>query len=274
MQPANCLNCGAALQAHQKYCPECGQKTGIPRITMRQLLRDFLQTITHAEKGLLKLIRGLAINPGRTAVEYVEGKRKTYFNPFGFLALCIAFMLFMNNWIKPYGDLPVADPEVLARMPDEYIRHQYLLSMERTARVQDFLNKNMNIVSVLVTPYFAFFLWLFFRKRKRNMAEINIAYLLFTGFSNAVSSVLFAPWLAMHSNTSTAYYFIFWGSVLLQTLYFIWGLNTFFNYRSASGFIKILAVLFLIGFIGFILFFIGLFIYVYRGETFKVLRYL
>jgi Protein of unknown function (DUF3667) len=274
MLPADCLNCGAALQSHQKYCPLCGQKANIPRITMRQLLRDFLQTITHADKGLLKLIKGLAINPGKTASEYVEGRRKTYFSPFGFLAVCIAFMLFMNKWIKPYGDLPVADAEVLARMPDEYIRHQYLLSMERMARVQDFSNKNMNIVSILVTPYFAFFLWLFFRHRGRNMGEITITYLLFTGFSNAVSSVLFAPWMAMHRNTSVTYYFIFWGSMLLQTMYFAWGLKVFFNYKTTSGYMKVLGALLLIGFIGFILLFIGLFIYVYRGETFKVLQYL
>jgi hypothetical protein len=273
MQPANCLNCGVALQVHQKYCPGCGQKTDTPRITMRQLLRDFLQTFTHAEKGLFKLIKGLTINPGRTAAEYVEGKRKTYFNPFSFLAICVGFMLFMNHWIKPYPDLPVPDPQVLARMPDDYIRDLYVVSVERTAALQDFFNKNMNILLVFITPYFAFVLWLFFRYRNRNMAEINVAYLLFTGFSNLASPLIFAPCLSMVRNTP-AYYYVYWSIAFIQTLYFAWGRKIFFNYRTTSGYIKVLGVLLLIGLIGFILLFTGLFIYVYGGETFQVLKYL
>src|SRR5260370_35990241 len=143
MQPTNCLNCGAALLASQNYCPNCGQKADTARITMRQLLFNFLQTFTHAERGLLNLMKGLAINPGRTATEYVEGKRKSYFNPFTFLAVCIAFMLLLNKWIKPYDGLPVPDPQVLARITDDAIKNMYLLSIERTAGVQDFLNKNL-----------------------------------------------------------------------------------------------------------------------------------
>src|SRR5450631_2514049 len=98
MQEANCLNCGAALQAHQKYCYNCGQRSDTNRITFPHLLRDFFQTISHADKGLINLFKGLAIHPGKVAAEYADGKRKMYFNPFGFLAICIAFMTLLNNW--------------------------------------------------------------------------------------------------------------------------------------------------------------------------------
>ncbi|HLG40615.1 MAG TPA: hypothetical protein VI461_13145, partial [Chitinophagaceae bacterium] len=187
--------------------------------------------------------------------------------------LCVAFMLFMNHWIKPYADLPVPDPEVTTRMPDDYIRDLYVTTVEKTAAVQDFFNKNMNILLVFATPFFAFFLWVFFRSRKRNMAEINVAYLLFTGFSNVASSIVFAPLLSIVRDTSS-YYYVFWTVSFIQTLYFAWGLKTFFNYRSAGGYFTVLGALMLIGLIGFIALFGGLFIYIYRGDSFQVLRYL
>jgi hypothetical protein len=272
MQQANCLNCGAVLTPQQKFCDNCGQKKDTPRITLPGLAKDFLQIITHADKGLLKLLKGLVTNPGKTAAEYVEGKRKTYFNPFTFLALCIAFMLFVNSWTKPYGDLPVPDPEVLARIPDEQTKELYILTVERNAKMQNFSNKNLSNLSVLVAPYFAFFLWLFFPGRKRNVAEITVAYVLFTGFGNVLSTIFISPWLAMYRNTS-AYYPIFCTSLLLQTMYYAWGLKTFFNFRTAGGYIKVLAALGLIGLIGFILLIICLFFYVYHG-AFSVFKYL
>ena len=197
-----------------------------------QLLRDFFQYFTHAEKGVINLFKGLAIRPGKVAAEYVEGKRKTYFNPFTFLALCIAFMAFLNSRIKPYNDLSVPDPKIMARMPDERLKNLYVLTVKRNSGVQEVANRNLNLLSVAVTPYFAFFLWLFFRRRKRNMAEISVAYILFTGFANVLTTILISPWLAMTRNTG-AYYPIFYGSMLLQTFYFAWGIKeTFFNYTS------------------------------------------
>jgi len=272
MQRANCLNCGGVLTAEQQFCPACGQKTKTPRITARHLLYDFLQSFVRTEKGLFKLLKGLATNPGKTAAEYVEGKRKKYFNPFTFLALCIAFMVFVNNWLKPYDDLPQPDPEVLARITDESRRELYLLTVERLAAVQRIFNKNLNIVSVLVAPYFAFFLWLFFRNRGRNFAEITIAYILFTGFCSVLVTILVSPWLSLFRN-SPAYYPILYSSVLLQIMYDAWGLKIFFNYRTAGSYIKVLAVLGLIGLIGFILLIVAYFLYVYRG-AYWVLQYL
>jgi hypothetical protein len=272
MQSPDCLNCGGAITVSQKFCPKCGQQTGLPRLTMRQLSRDFLQKLLHAEQGLLKLFRGLLLRPGPTAVEYVEGKRKTYFNPFGFLAICITLMVLYNKWIKPYGDLPVPDPDILANMPDEEYKRLYTLSVDRIARVQDFANRNLNLISVLVTPYFSFSLWLFYRNRNRNMAEITVAYLLYTGFTNVVSSLLFSPLLAMVRNTPM-YYYLFCTSLLLQTFYFAWGFKVFFGYRTTRNYFKVLLVLWLIGFIGLILLIASYFIYAYHG-AYNIFPYL
>ncbi len=266
MQPPNCLNCGAALSTEQKFCSNCGQQTNVSRITNLHLLQEFIRSFAKGDKGVLRLLKGLAMNPGKTAAEYVQGRRKTYFNPFAFLAICIAFMVFMNKWIKPYGDLPTPDPKVLARIPYEQLKQEYLFSVGRIAKIQDFSNRNLNLLSVIVAPYFAFFLWLFFRQRKRNLAEITVAYILFTGFGNILSTVLVSSWLASYRNTS-AYYVILYTSLGLQTMYYAWGFKTFLGYRTAGGYIKVLAVLGLIGIIGFAILMTALYFYVFRDPA-------
>ncbi|HMK26624.1 MAG TPA: DUF3667 domain-containing protein [Chitinophagaceae bacterium] len=273
MQKTGCLNCGATLIPGQNFCPNCGQKTGIPRITTRSLLRDFLQTILHAEKGIFNLLRGLARHPGRVVTEYVEGKRKKYFNPFSFLALCIAFMVLMNGWLKPYQDVPVPNQQVIVRLPDEKTKELYLLTVKRSAEAQGFFNRNMNFGTLITAPFYAVFLWLFFKRRGRNMAEIAVAYILLTAFIDVLFTVLASPWLALYRGSLTHDY-IFWAGLILETFYYAWGLKTFFGYSTKGGYFKVLLALWLTGLIGLVLLMVSYFIYVYHGGASVVLRYL
>ena len=105
------------------------------------------------------------------------------------------------------------------------------------------------------------------------MAEITVAYIYFTGFSNVLSALLISPLLAGIRDTP-AYNPVLYSSILLQTFYFAWGFKVFFKYRTTGEYIKVLLVLWLAGAVGLILFFTGLFIYVYRGGVFEVLKYI
>ncbi len=273
MQATHCLNCGETLQSDQVFCPHCGQKTTTSRLTFRHLGYDFLQTFLRTEKGLFNLLRGLTMHPGRVAAEYARGKRKSYFSPFAFMGICIALMLLINNWLQPYIVQPEPSPEVLARMPDAATMKLYLVSLERIGEVQRFANKHMNTISVLVSPYFAFWLWLFFRRRGWNLAEITVAYILFSAFSNLVTAILIAPFLSF-TGESWLYYPLLYGSIFLQVLYVAWGMKDFFHFKTAGGYWKVLLVLGLAGLVGFIVILILYFLYVYHGHISTVLRYL
>lgn len=275
MPTTNCLNCGEALFASQNYCPQCGQKSDTPRITFGYLFHEFLQWITNADKGFLKLLKGLALHPARVATDYVQGKRKSYFSPFACLAICIAFSVFINSWIKPYRQPPPSDENILQRLPDERLRNLYLETVDRNASAQKMFNNNLNIFSVVVAPYFAFVLWVFFRKRNRNrnIPEITMVYILFTAFANLIFSILIAPLLAIFRDTNAYFYALFIG-IFFQTLYYVWGLKNFFGLKGFWGYVKILLVLGLGGLVITILLLIGLGFYVYGGERFEVLPYL
>ena len=249
MKP-NCLNCAEVLYPRDKYCGRCGQKTNIDRISFKELGHEFFHTILHVEQGVMRLFKGLLFRPGKTAAEFVEGKRKTYFNPFTFMAICVAITIFSHNWLNPYIDPSVPDQSVLSKIP-ELERPAYLERNQRLADLQKFSTTNMNLIDVIVCPWFALGLWLFYRKRKRNIAEITVAYLLFTAFGLVLFTVFISIPLHFLRNTA-AYQPVFWSGILLQSMYYAWGLKGFFNLTKTWDYIKILAVLALIALIGLI----------------------
>lgn len=55
--------------------------------------------------------------------------------------------------------------------------------------------------------------------------------------------------------------------MFVQIVYDAWGMKTFFQYKTAGGFIKVLLALLLIGFIGLIIILVFLFFYVYQGSA-------
>lgn len=40
MQQTNCLNCETYLQINQKFCPQCGQKTNIHRLSFHEVSHE------------------------------------------------------------------------------------------------------------------------------------------------------------------------------------------------------------------------------------------
>ena len=260
----SCLNCGATLRTDQNFCPLCGQKTDTGRLTIRQLAKDFLVMISKVEKGLVRLLKGLTFRPGNVAIEYIEGKRKKYFSPLAFMTVCIALTVVINNWVKPWSTKIEPDPTVLARIYDEPTREKYLRTVERNAWIQGVANKNLSTISVLVAPYYALFLWWFFKRRNRNFAEIIVAYLLFAAYSTLVSTLVFSPLMGW-TRDSSAYYYIQVTGFIAQTAYMAWGMKVFFGLKGRGGYIKMLAALSLIGVIGFILLLVASFLYVFYG---------
>jgi len=266
-----CLNCGTEIIPRQNFCPNCGQKAETPRITFSYLAREFLLVFLHTDKGLFNLIKRLAVDPGGVATDFAEGRRKRYFNPFGFLTICIALSFPIYLLVKPDQDLPQPEFENLQRIPAD-LQLLALDAKDRAQTVQHFFNKNINFISVFVAPYFAFILWLFFRRRKRNIAEITLAYILFIGFGNIISVAIFYPLIAIF-NSPGSFSVLIWISMFAQIGYDAWGMKTFFQYKTAGGYIKVLSVLLLAGFIGLIIILVFLFFYVYHGST-ELLYYL
>lgn len=270
MQPANCLNCNHALYPGQKFCDRCGQKTDVHRLTVGHLFHELFHAVTHTDKSIFHLFKGLALHPGKVAAEYVEGKRKKYFNPFTFLLLCIGFMIFVNNMVKPYPELK-ADPNIVRQIPTEAGRKLYIRTIERTNNATQLVNKNTNLVYLIAIPFYALIVWLFYRWRGRNFAEIVLAFVLFTGFVGTVFTIVFTPLMAYNRTPSNAITYGL-GGTFLFIVYYAWGFKGFLRYKSAKAFIHLFFVLVLTMLLWFLITLVFYFWYIYDEQTVPVLK--
>ncbi|WP_159103008.1 DUF3667 domain-containing protein [Flavobacterium sp. B17] len=71
------MNCGHSVS--DEFCPHCGQKTDTARITPHSLIKnDILGSIWHVEAKFFNTLKDIFFRPGKTAMDYISGKRIRY----------------------------------------------------------------------------------------------------------------------------------------------------------------------------------------------------
>ncbi|MBC7826679.1 MAG: DUF3667 domain-containing protein [Chitinophagaceae bacterium] len=243
MLSSNCLNCNTALEHGQRFCPTCGQSTKTHRLSITHFFHEAFHAVTHADKGVFHLLKCLSIRPGTTAKEYLQGRRKAYFNPFTFFLLIMGVFVFLNMYFNPPRKTVEPDTRVLARIPTETGKQNYIATMDRVDRVSGFTRNNGNILAMVAVPYISLITWAFFRKREYNYAEHLAANMMFITFSNLGFAVLVFPLQALTRNTA-AHPFIVLIGMIVQVFYLAWSLNGFLALKSAGSRMKSFAVSF------------------------------
>lgn len=203
MHPTNCLNCGTLLTADDRFCPTCGQKSDTHRLTVGHIWHDLVHAFTHADKGLLFTVKELIIRPGIVAREYIQGKRKKYFNPFSFLIIVVGITILANSVFKPYEMDEAYYKKTTEQFQQSSKKQKFIKILERRKKMGEFMNKHTNVVLFISTPFIAFILWLLFRGRKINYAEHVAVMAYVNGFLNILLILLFGPLLYFTRGTST-----------------------------------------------------------------------
>jgi len=75
-----CENCGTPLQGD--FCHECGQRGVELRRPVIGLAQDIIVETLSIDSKLFRTFRGLLLNPGKVAHNYISGKRAQYTPPF------------------------------------------------------------------------------------------------------------------------------------------------------------------------------------------------
>lgn len=263
MSESICLNCQAESQPSQKFCSQCGQKLATHRITISHFLHDFFHAFTHTDKGIFYLLKGMATRPGIVAREYVEGKRKKYFNPFTFFLILAGLFVFSSSLSSSSSKSSEPKAEVLARIPTEEGRQKYV----RGLAVGGFMTKHGNIVAMVAVPFIAIIFWLFYRSNRYNYAEHLTANLMFVTFSNLVFTLIVFPFQGLFHDSPTFKYFIY-GAQLLQAIYFTWCYYQFMRYDSFGKGLKTFLVSVLAIVLWNVLTLSFMAIYIYRDANF------
>lgn len=149
MSQKSCLNCGRSVSG--EFCPHCGQKTDTARITSKSLIQnDILGSIWHMEARFFDTVKHIIFRPGKTAMDYISGKRIRY-NSF----IPLLLVLFSFNVLGLHYYEKFAPTEVLA---DD-------------SEIKDFLSRYSKAILFVIIPMLAINAYFLFGRIKLNIAE-------------------------------------------------------------------------------------------------------
>lgn len=90
-----CISCN--YEHEENFCPNCGEKSNVDKITFTSMLRSTFLSITNMDKGFLYNLKHLTLNPRNTILDYISGKRKAIYNPITFLLISITIYIIITD---------------------------------------------------------------------------------------------------------------------------------------------------------------------------------
>lgn len=243
-----CKNCAATFEG--KYCSNCGQSANIHRITFKHLVHEFFHAFTHTDKGFILLAKALIARPGHVALDYLDGKRKRYFNPLSFLVITTAiyaFTTYHTGYFKALSGPPPQRPQAQSQMRERPSEAALVFFKAMGKANQIVAGYNGKILGLfLIYPLLAFFTWLFFIRNKQNFAEILVLSSFIVGEMYLFMIVVIIPAFLIAPSTVSEGNWTFHG---ISTIYMGIAYQQFFKNHIVltilkTALIKILYVIF------------------------------
>ena len=94
----HCITCNH--EHEENYCPNCGEKNGVKKISLSSIFEDAFSTITNMDKGFLFNIKNLIVNPKKITLDYLQGKRRGILNPMSYLIISVTIYLIVLSIFK------------------------------------------------------------------------------------------------------------------------------------------------------------------------------
>jgi hypothetical protein len=190
-----CANCGTPRAG--PFCHGCGQEFLGERLTLRLLVRQFGERV-RLERGILRTMWDMTLDPGRAIRSYVTGTRRRYVNPFTYLffgaaASLVVFPLYRRQlvaWIEEISAAGDGMPFFSDAQTAAY-NHLLLELVQRTA-----------LTGMAMCILFALLIRLFFR-RQMNLPEASVFSLYTFGQVFVLHTVLVVPWFLWLGDFST-----------------------------------------------------------------------
>jgi hypothetical protein len=212
---SHCQNCNATVTSRQAYCSACGQKRIFERLTLREIAHELIHAILHVDRSAISLVRMLLVRPGTVALDYVQGRRKRYFGPFGFLFIVVAVAAAAFA-VTGFRVVPTKDANGVA----------------------DFLQNHINLVMFAEVPLLAGFSRLFYRRADFNFAEHLVLAAYTSGLRVLIAALFLIPawWLLRPTNATGVYLYL--GFLMAWSMYFGFAASQFFSGRRAASWCK------------------------------------
>lgn len=171
-----CLNCNAEVNSN--YCPDCGQRQMVKRLSLREGWNDFWARIYGFDGLFLNTLRDLTIKPGFAARDFVNGNRVKYYGPVGYFFLMITLYLIVASFLN------IEIRDVMKLSSTVAATNQPLAGSGQdqfNTMILNMISDNLKLFSFLIIPFQALMALLFFRKSRFNFIEHSVVPLYVTG---------------------------------------------------------------------------------------------
>ncbi len=163
-----CLNCGNTYSG--RICSNCGQRAGIKRLTVKQVLGDIPRSFLYLEKRFSRLLRDFYKDPIQTIKDYSERKRRHYSSP-------VQAYYFFTSIYLILRSMYVSDLEGFSEGEDmmDAVFDRFVEAMN----LMEELSETVYVYLTLPISLGISFAW-FFRKSLNLAESIAMAYLFYT----------------------------------------------------------------------------------------------
>jgi hypothetical protein len=210
MKHHHCLNCGKSV--NDKFCSACGQKSDTHRLSFKHFIaHDVLHGTFHLEKGMLFTAKQALIRPGKAALDYIAGKRVSYYNIFYFILLLMGLSVVLKYY---YNKISLSiDPDRALQMKVN----------EAGQTISDILSSYGKFFTFAIVPVVALNSLLIFKRKKLNYSEHSmISGVLLLGLLLIIVFVLVISFFEFLGISTTLFDFIhinFKYVLLIYTIY-------------------------------------------------------
>jgi Protein of unknown function (DUF3667). len=254
-----CPNCNCVVNGY--FCSNCGQKK-YKRIDRKYIWEELQYTVFHTNKGFLYSVKNLIVNPGRTAKEFIDGKRVNHYKP-----ILLAFVL---SGISAFISFKVVG---LNDIMKEVFSKKELYS-ELMNNVLSFVTSYSSFMMLFFVPFLALFSKIAFRKWGQNYYEHVVMNAYMLSFHALVNIIVIYPIMFFtKGNTAIIGYFVFL-SIYIIPFVLVWFYKGFYKEHSLKSVIlKVLLILLMI-FVGymFVVFALATYLYLYKPEMLQQMQ--
>jgi hypothetical protein len=164
------VNCGEPVNS--KYCPNCGQKKDVGRLSFQTLYADLQFKLFGLDSKYFKTFIDLTYKPGKVLKSYLSGNRIQYAGPvpYFFVAITLLVLLITLLNIDMVGYTAPSTNALNSGLTDANIERQHIY--------QEWIFKHYKFLNFLLIPVYVLAARLLFRKDGYNLLE-NSAFMLY-----------------------------------------------------------------------------------------------
>jgi len=251
----DCKNCNTHLRLEYRFCPGCGAKTEVQRITFRALTQDLIDRVLNLDNSVVRTFTQLFIRPEAVIGGYLSGLRKRYLNPVSYLGIAltlsgvIVFLIqrFFKENIDFTGGVESANPQFSEKWADLVFDFNALFFLA-------FL------------PMLALPAYLIMNKVRYNLAEYTVVFIYVLAHFSIVSFPISMTTLLLNPDYYLTVNQPLQGLMLAYSLFVLWRLNRYRPGAFAGRSVAYLAMATLL----FFLFILGLLLLLFATGVFQL----